>query len=136
MRLRRFSGVVLAVICLVAFSGAAAFAAHEEVAGKPLALPLAGDIQAFFTKGIYTYINLDVPDFGSVWVIAPVCSIKVGQRLEIIAGQSYGGGYSEQTGLTFDYLVVASQAVLQGQDIKFFDGHKLPQGCATSRPAK
>lgn len=69
---------------------------------------ITGKVLETMNSGGYTYVQIENPTKGKVWVAVPSVKVKVGQQISFLPGSVMQNFKSKSLGKTFDIIIFST----------------------------
>jgi hypothetical protein len=93
-------------------------------------LPLRGGTVLASTKTpIATYIQAKDDQGKEFWIVTAACTVGQGGKVDVMVGSHYDRIESKTLNKVLDDAYIAQVIRVQGEELKGFSAHGLPEGC-------
>ena len=101
-----------------------------SVAAFATLIPLrSGTVVSRVDAGAVSYIKAMDGKEQTFWVVTSICTVGEGGKIEVLAGAHYEKLRNDSIDQTFEDVYTAQLIRINGQDVKGFGAHGLPEGC-------
>lgn len=116
---------------LFAFAISVPVLASALPAGAEIVPLRSGKVVSSEKAKAFSYIKAVDKSGEEFWVLTAICTVSKGGEIEVLSGTRYDEVRSESPDFTFKDVYSAHLIRVNGEEIRGFGAHGLPDGCIT-----